>query len=170
MTLPPFASCGPDTDWSFFKRGHVQQRQYHGAGFSLVEVAIAMGIISFALVALLGLLSVGVRAGKDSHDDTMAAEISRVAFSEWKSGTNNFSMGDSTMTNYYTYDAKRLSGAGSSAYFECLILNTTHSINLPGLTNGANVRRIRLELSWPVGAAASNRDRQIFETTVAKYE
>lgn len=43
--------------------------------FSLVEVALAVGIISFALVAVLGLLGVGINASRDSSDDTKIAFI-----------------------------------------------------------------------------------------------
>ena len=43
---------------------------WHGrTAFSLVEVALAMGIVAFALVAVFGLLSVGVNAARDGGDD-----------------------------------------------------------------------------------------------------
>lgn len=48
----------------------------HGqAAFSLVEVALATGILAFALVAVFGLLSVGINASRDSGDDTKVAFI-----------------------------------------------------------------------------------------------
>jgi Tfp pilus assembly protein PilV len=47
------------------------------SGFSLVEVSLAMGIVTFALVAILGLLSVGLDAGRASADDTAVAGMSR---------------------------------------------------------------------------------------------
>lgn len=39
------------------------------SAFSLVEVTLALGIVAFALVAIFGLLSVGVNAARDSGDD-----------------------------------------------------------------------------------------------------
>jgi uncharacterized protein (TIGR02598 family) len=39
-------------------------------GFSLVEVVLAIGIVSFALVALLGIATVGTNAGIESKWDT----------------------------------------------------------------------------------------------------
>ncbi len=48
----------------------------HGrTAFSLVEIALTMGIISFALVAIFGLLSVGINAARDSNDDTKIAFV-----------------------------------------------------------------------------------------------
>lgn len=45
------------------------------AAFSLVEVAIAMGIVSFCLIILFGLLSVGVNSNKDAIDQTKAHQL-----------------------------------------------------------------------------------------------
>jgi uncharacterized protein (TIGR02598 family) len=39
-------------------------------GFSLIEVVMAIGIISFALVALLGVTVVGTNAGREGRNDT----------------------------------------------------------------------------------------------------
>lgn|GEM_PF-6470496 len=44
-------------------------------GFSLVEVVLALGIISFALVALLGITAVGTNAGLQSKWDTEGGQI-----------------------------------------------------------------------------------------------
>lgn len=46
-------------------------------GFSLVEVVSSLGIISFGLVALLGLLPVGLRVSRDSRDSTASAQITQ---------------------------------------------------------------------------------------------
>lgn len=45
------------------------------AGFSLVEVVLAIGIISFALVALLGIAAVGTNAGIESKWDTEGGQV-----------------------------------------------------------------------------------------------
>ena len=44
-------------------------------GFSLVEITLALGIIVFVMVALIGLLSNGMRISQSSRSDLMAAEI-----------------------------------------------------------------------------------------------
>ncbi len=48
------------------------------AGFSLVEVALAIGIVAFAFVAILGLLPVGMRTFRDSIDKTNEGRIMQV--------------------------------------------------------------------------------------------
>lgn len=48
---------------------------HRSGGFSLTEVVLALGIVSFALVAVVGLLPVGLQAVKNSHDQAAAAQV-----------------------------------------------------------------------------------------------
>lgn len=45
------------------------------AGFSLIETALALGIVAFAFVALLGLLPAGMTVFRKSVDTTVSAQI-----------------------------------------------------------------------------------------------
>lgn len=44
-------------------------------GFSLVEVAIAMGIITFSLVSVMGLLPIGLSSFRDATESTIESQI-----------------------------------------------------------------------------------------------
>lgn len=46
-----------------------------GRGFTLVEVTLALGIISFAFVAMFGLLPVGLSVSRQAIDTTIEAQI-----------------------------------------------------------------------------------------------
>jgi len=46
-------------------------------GFSLVEVVLALGIISFAIVAILGVFPLGLRTSHSSQDDARATQIAQ---------------------------------------------------------------------------------------------
>ncbi len=48
--------------------------------FSLVEVVLALGITSFALIAILGLLTVGLDTSRDSIDDTVVSLLGQDAY------------------------------------------------------------------------------------------
>jgi type II secretory pathway pseudopilin PulG len=41
------------------------------AGFTMVEIAIALGIIGFALVAIIGILPAGLQVQRDNREDTI---------------------------------------------------------------------------------------------------
>ena len=46
-------------------------------GFSLVEVVIALGVVSFAIVAILAFFPVGLKTNRSSAAETRAAQITR---------------------------------------------------------------------------------------------
>ena len=48
--------------------------------FSLVEVTLAIGVIGFALLAILGMVPVGTRSGRDSVDATRTSLIAQTVF------------------------------------------------------------------------------------------
>jgi type II secretory pathway pseudopilin PulG len=45
--------------------------------FSLVEVVIAIGVIAFAIIAILGVLPVGLTTGHSAQDETRAPQIAQ---------------------------------------------------------------------------------------------
>lgn len=45
------------------------------SGFSLAEVAIAMGIVTFSLVAVLGLLPIGLSSFREANEATIESQI-----------------------------------------------------------------------------------------------
>src|SRR4051794_29153012 len=49
--------------------------------FSLVEVVLALGVVAFAIVAILGVLPIGLRTGHSAQDETRAAQIAQDIFS-----------------------------------------------------------------------------------------
>lgn len=56
-------------------------------GFSLVEVVIALGIVSFAVLAIVGMMPVAMKSAQDSMRQTDSTLIAQRIFSELKTGT-----------------------------------------------------------------------------------
>jgi len=52
----------------------LQRGSLHG-GFSLIEVAVAIGIVAFCVLSLLGLLSVGLKTDSSSSAETAVTNI-----------------------------------------------------------------------------------------------
>lgn len=132
------------------------------AGFGLVEVAMSLGIVSFALLALFGLMSVGLSSGKTSREDMICTGLAMTAFSELR-GLPFVDL--PTGTNFYfTYEGGRLS-TSNNAYYECAA--SVSDSTLP--SDFGYLRRVRLEIVWPVGAVAANRQTNALETHLAPY-
>ncbi len=60
--------------------------QKHSPAFSLVEVVLALGIISFAIIAIVGILPVALKSSQNSMRETDATLIAQRIFSELKTG------------------------------------------------------------------------------------
>ena len=50
-------------------------RKNHAAGFTLIEVTLALGVASFAMLAIFGLLPVGLQSSQTSTQQTLATNI-----------------------------------------------------------------------------------------------
>ncbi len=57
---------------------------WNSSGFSLVEVAMAVGLIVFVLVALIGLLSLGLKQLRESSDRLVTSSIAQDVVSDLK--------------------------------------------------------------------------------------
>jgi type II secretory pathway pseudopilin PulG len=56
------------------------------AAFTMVEIAIALGIIAFALIAIIGVLPAGLQANRDNREDTIVNQDARVLIEAIKTG------------------------------------------------------------------------------------
>lgn len=103
------------------------------AAFSLVEVVLALGVIGFALLAVIGLLPIGLQSGRASMQETRATHLAERVFATMRSqpftavnlsflggsstinlATENTPQGSAGPLLYATYEG---SFVGSSDYF-----------------------------------------------------
>jgi type II secretory pathway pseudopilin PulG len=61
------ASCHPAADAK-------EMRRQGELGFTMIEIAIAIGVIGFALVAIIGILPAGMNVQKDNREDTLIGQ------------------------------------------------------------------------------------------------
>src|SRR6185369_10801101 len=66
------------------------------AAFTMVEVAISLGVIAIALVAILGVLPTGVRVQRDNREDTILNQEGVF----WVEAIRSGSQGLDYLTNY----------------------------------------------------------------------
>jgi uncharacterized protein (TIGR02598 family) len=87
-------------------------------GFSLVEVVLAIGIVSFSVLATVGLLSVGNDTNKRARDEGFAAQIAANEFQRIRSlGANVFpTIPGSLPARYFDGDMKEVPTAAGAAY------------------------------------------------------
>jgi uncharacterized protein (TIGR02598 family) len=131
--------------------GGSSRRSWRG-GFSLVEVTIAMGLVSFAVLAILGVFPVGLSSLRQSMNQTVEAQILRSISGQ--SVVANFT---TLATNgiYFDNDGQ-LCDAGKAFY---TVNVTTAAPKFPGSTNAAaltnNLTTLRVEILHKPGGVAS---------------
>lgn len=138
-----------------------KHRGSFGAAFSLVEVTLALGIFSFGLIAILGVLPAGLRTAESAFRQNDATSIlSSVAASlrglHWDESGNLVSGGwledgglalpISGTTLYVAADGSITDEPAEASYK--LEIASDGDVTWPG------VHRARVTLSWPPGAAS----------------
>jgi hypothetical protein len=73
----------------------------------MIEIALALGVIGFALVAIIGILPVGLNVQKEAHQDTIISQDGSFLMEAIRNGGPTNGLGTSTsldfLTNYVEY-------------------------------------------------------------------
>lgn len=134
------------------------------SGFSLAEVAIALGLLSFVLLAVVGLLGVGLNSGRDAQLSTVQAAAARQVLT--MVSTNDLA----TYTGskfWITFDGT-LTNTTNNAFFECSV-STNAVTDLPNEAAG-NLRALKIQFVYPLFANAANRTTNTIHATLARHD
>ncbi len=96
-------------------------RRTPAAGFSLIEIMLAVAIIAFALTGILGLFPVAVGAASESQHETQAALIARSIFEQLQASPGS-------ADRYFTLDVEK---PGSPPTDPAKLKQTKISLNTP---------------------------------------
>ena len=142
------------------------QRNALARAFSLVEVVLALGVASFALMALIATLPAGIKSVEGSMSDSaqanilqqLRAELEQVPFGNNSGGTSYLTTLTQT-TNYYTDEGFPTNAAGAY-YMATFQTNSapipgTNATSTPFQTSSAVV--LQVTLSYPSFAPTANQ-------------
>lgn len=158
-----------------------------GAAFSLVEVVLALGIISFAIVAILGVMPVGLGTGRAAQDDTRAvqlaqtlldgmasqaqAKFSAIAVPVSSGSPAPLDLSQSTsnpatpaVALYASNDGQLSDSPTAAAYSVKIITNNAP----PGFESGS-ANAVTINVAWPVGAPAAKQTLRSYSRVITKY-
>jgi uncharacterized protein (TIGR02598 family) len=157
-------------------------------GFSLVEIVLAMGVLSFSIIAMLGLLSLGVNSSKNSFDESMIAAMAREALASLRQQRfgnnalfNNLAAG-SAETIYFDINGVRLqqngadmdkpSAMASGAIYQCTVtaVSGTDRLGPAPAAMGSTPCLLDLVLTfqWPISNHTTNS--YSLRTSIARYD
>jgi type II secretory pathway pseudopilin PulG len=155
-------------------------------GFSLVEVVLALGVIAFALVGIMGLFPVALKSAQESQRETRATLIAQQIFSDLRTltGTNrllvrgpstanasalitNFSLaGNTNIVLSYDIDGKGRTDQISTDSFAGSFPDAAFLANVDVDTNTGipNLSRVQATIEAPAAAPSTNRSKYTFVT------
>jgi uncharacterized protein (TIGR02598 family) len=125
--------------------------------FSLVEVTVALGVTAFCLVAVFGLLPVGLKANQNSISQTAAASILSAVIADMratpKSASSSVQFGitfGTETTLYFDNEGKLSSSLGPNSRYQL-------KIRFPSNGSGTTAATFAdLKVTWPAAAAPEN--------------
>lgn len=149
------------------------RRALHCArGFTLVEVALALGITSFCLVALVGLFSLGINAERESTERLDASHIAQSLIAARRASSNaasteNFPLpkfssvnpGDSVSNSVLLDENGNLTASGKAARYKL-----TYRITAPP-SGEIRPYTLYLNISWPANAPAGQQQGSVEQTS-----
>lgn len=110
--------------------------------FSLVEVTLALGIISVSLLSLLGLVPAGLGVLRESMDQTVHAQIVQRITAGLVSSDFS-SLGNETLA--FDQEGQLVGNAGDSAARYCATIQEANP-SMPGLTSQEDIAKMQNHL------------------------
>lgn len=143
--------------------------------FSLIEVVLALGIVSFAMMAVVGTLPVGLRSSQQSRTQIAAANIARQIQGDLQQISFQNSSSDALTVDklpsnpfYFSQDGTRSKEASDAYYVATFKLN---DVTAPGLSvNSSNARSVKVSISYPASVAEANRQQIVYSLLLAKQK
>ena len=140
-------------------------------GFTMVEIAIAVAVIAFALVAIIGVLPAGLQVQKENREDTLMAQDGTYFMEAIRNGSvgvdelmqyvSRIEVSGPGYTNVYTdFTASPPSGGAQIVGL----------LSTPGTVNTARVRAIAGALSEKGSATAEVAFRYQLQVTIFPFE
>lgn len=133
--------------YGIFGRGLTTRHAPTAGGFSLIEVVIAIGIVTFCLIAILGLLPTGLKAVKNANEEAAAANVLNTIASSLRNANStdgtNYSFGFAGQTNGYSVGGTAVSSAWTN-------------LTLEGTTNNSWKRLSAILVITPPATLATN--------------
>jgi len=102
------------------------ERSAQTRGFSLVEVVLALGLATFALIAIIGLLPMAMKSNRDSFEETHAVTVLEALIADRRisaAASNSMTYGlpplsATTVTDIYLKEDGSLTAAPANARYK----------------------------------------------------
>jgi uncharacterized protein (TIGR02598 family) len=167
------------------KRATVSGGRARTRSFSLIEVVIALGVITVGIVGILAVFPTALQTGHSAQDETRAAHIAQSVFGSLVAqAPSQFSnvqlplypplspspspINLTTSSSYplYADNDGQLSNSAASATY-AITIYTNNSV--PGFTDPASANEVTVRVAWPANAPVANQTFRDYVRIISKY-
>lgn len=140
------------------------------AGFSLVEVVMALGLFAFCIVAIVGLLGVGLTSTRSVANESTAISLAQSIYGAWQVQSardepltvaglfSNLPPLTQASSNSFYFDSSGLQvPVAQGAAVEMIYL-----VSLEEPVPGASAQRLDLTFRWPAAAGTNAAQTRSF--------
>ena len=128
------------------------------SGFSLAEVTLALGIAGFCLVAVFGLIPVGVQTNRNATSQTAATNILAAVVADLRATPNTINTSSQFAITFGTN--KTLYFDGSGQFTTSIGADSRYQANVTW--NGSSgLRYADVKVTWPAAATAANANGSV---------
>jgi uncharacterized protein (TIGR02598 family) len=122
------------------------------AAFSLVEVTLALGVAAFCLIAVFGLVPIGVQTNRNATSQTAATNIIASVIADMRATTSP------TSPQYgITFGtAKTLFFDGTGQFTILLDANSRYRVSITFPSSPAGLSYADVKATWPAAATSAN--------------
>ena len=130
--------------------GTFSSQTRHNTAFSMVELVLAIGVLSFAFVGLLGLLPVAVTTFGKAIDTSVGMQISQRVVDEALLSDFNTFLSKPQAVRYFDDQANELADTKGAIYF--VNVRTLAAVMVPGATDAnSNLAEITVQIATNPG-------------------
>ena len=184
-------SHGSASPWEILYRP--QSGGYRKAAFSLLEVVIALGVITVGVVGVLAVFPTALQTGHSAQDETRAAHIAQSVFGSLVAqAPSQFSNVQFLLSDAITLSPSINLAASSSpttpslcgdndgklvqasptipycpGYSHAIYIFTNNAV--PGFTDPSSANAVTVRVAWPANAPAANQTFRDYVRIVSKY-
>jgi uncharacterized protein (TIGR02598 family) len=131
-------------------------RNYKLGAFSLVEVTLALGVGAFCLIAVFGLVPVGVQTNRNATSQTAATNIIAAVVSDLRA-TPKTSATSSQFGITFGTNPPPLYFDGAGQFTTALGANSRYQVNITWNSSGfTGLRYADVKVTWPAAATPAN--------------
>jgi uncharacterized protein (TIGR02598 family) len=173
----------------------VKERLIRVGSFSLVEVVVALGVVAVGIVAIIGILPIGLDTSHAAQDNTRAPQIAQSIFATLTAQsviidpntgqavpdtnknqqlntsvlipnvTNTINLATTSSVLLYANNAGEVSDSKASATYAV----TVKVDNSPAGFGVGSAAQVTVSVAWPLSASAKNQVNRDFVRVVSRY-